>query len=55
MSVTGDLFSATQELAQVPMQDAEVYYLCHLPLSEPADEILQYSNRSAKFKYTLLG
>src|SRR5262249_32092446 len=42
MSVTGDLFSATQELAQVPMQDAEAYYLCHLPLSEPADEILQH-------------
>jgi len=42
MSMAGDLFSATQELAQVPMHDAEVYYLCHLPLSEPADEVLRH-------------
>ena len=34
MSVTADLFSAQDGLAQIPMQDAEVYYLCHLALRE---------------------
>ena len=37
-----DLFSATQRLEYVPMQDAEVYYLRHLSLSEPADDIMQH-------------
>ena len=34
MSVTADLFSADEGLAYVALQDAEVYYLRHLPLAE---------------------
>jgi len=33
--VTADLFPAQEALAPIPMQDAEVYYLCHLPLVQP--------------------
>jgi len=33
--VTADLFPAQEALAPIPMQDAEVYYLCHLPLAQP--------------------
>ena len=40
--MTGDLFSANQELEHVPMQDAEVYYLCQLRLSEPVDDAMQH-------------
>ena len=40
--MTGDLFSASQEPEHVPMHDAEVYYLCQLPLSEPADVTMQH-------------
>jgi alkylated DNA repair dioxygenase AlkB len=42
MNMTEDLFSATQELEYVPMHDAEIYYLCQLPLLEPADAIMQH-------------
>jgi alkylated DNA repair dioxygenase AlkB len=41
VNVTGDLFSATQGLEYVPMQDAEVYYLRQLPLSEPAADVMR--------------
>jgi len=34
VSVTEDLFSADGGLAYVPLQDAEMYYLRHLPLAE---------------------
>lgn len=40
--MNGDLFSATQGLEYVPMQDAEVYYLRQLPLLEPANNIMQH-------------
>jgi len=33
--VTADLFPAQEALAPIPMQDAEVYYLRHLPLAQP--------------------
>ena len=33
--MTADLFPAQEALAPIPMQDAEVYYLCHLPLVQP--------------------
>ena len=36
MSVTADLFSAHERLEPIPMQDAEVYYLRHLPLGATA-------------------
>jgi len=36
MNITADLFSALEgQLAQIPMQDAEVSYLRHLRLAEP--------------------
>lgn len=41
MSMSGDLFSATEAFEPVPMPDAEVYYLRHLPLKEPADAIMR--------------
>ena len=34
-SVTTGLFSAHEELEHIPMQDAEVYYLRHVPLAQP--------------------
>jgi len=34
VNVTENLFSADERLEQIPMQDAEVYYLRHLPLAE---------------------
>ena len=37
----GYLFSATQGLEQVPMPDAEVYYLRHLPLLKPAEDVMR--------------
>src|SRR5262249_22063968 len=33
--VTEDLFVAQEALAPIPMQDAEVYYMRHLPLAQP--------------------
>ena len=33
--MTVDLFSAHEGLEHIPMQDAEMYYLRHLPLAEP--------------------
>lgn len=33
--MTADLFAAQEALAPIPMQDAEVYYLRHLPLAQP--------------------
>jgi alkylated DNA repair dioxygenase AlkB len=33
--VTADLFPAQEALAPIPMQDAEVYYLRHLPFAQP--------------------
>jgi alkylated DNA repair dioxygenase AlkB len=38
--VTADLFPAQEALAPIPMQDAEVYYLHHLPLAQPPDVIM---------------
>jgi alkylated DNA repair dioxygenase AlkB len=35
VNVTGDLFSTHEGPEQIPMQDAEVYYLHHLPLAQP--------------------
>ena len=35
MSVTADLFSAHAGFEHIPMRDAELYYLCHLPLAQP--------------------
>jgi len=40
MNVIADLFSAPQGLEQVDLPDAEVYYLRHLPLSEPAESVM---------------
>jgi alkylated DNA repair dioxygenase AlkB len=42
MHVTQDLFSVTQGLQYVSMQDAEVSYLCHLPLAAPADDVMRH-------------
>ena len=33
--MTADLFPAQEALAPIPMQDAEVYYVRHLPLAQP--------------------
>ncbi len=35
MSVTADLFSTHEGFEHIPMRDAEVYYLPHLPLAQP--------------------
>jgi alkylated DNA repair dioxygenase AlkB len=35
MDVTADLFSAHAGLEHIPLPDAELYYLHHLPLAEP--------------------
>jgi alkylated DNA repair dioxygenase AlkB len=40
MSVSADLFSTHKELEHIPMQDAEVYYLLHLPLVQPPHIVL---------------
>jgi alkylated DNA repair dioxygenase AlkB len=35
MRVTADIFPTHEKLEPIPMQDAEVYYLPHLPLAQP--------------------
>ena len=35
VNITADLFSAQHRLLLIPMQDAEVYYLRHVPLAQP--------------------
>jgi alkylated DNA repair dioxygenase AlkB len=35
VNITADLFSAQHRLQLIPMQDAEVYYLRHVPLAQP--------------------
>jgi alkylated DNA repair dioxygenase AlkB len=40
VSVTIDLFSAREGLEYIPMRDAEVYYLRHLPLAQPAHIVM---------------
>jgi alkylated DNA repair dioxygenase AlkB len=35
VNVTADLFSRHEGLEQIPMQDAEIYYLRHVPLAQP--------------------
>jgi alkylated DNA repair dioxygenase AlkB len=45
VNVTADLFSAQAGFEHIPMQDAEVYYLRHLPLAEtPHIVMLQLIN-----------
>jgi alkylated DNA repair dioxygenase AlkB len=39
--VTADLFSAHERLERIPIQDAEVYYLRHLPLTQTPDIVLR--------------
>ena len=38
--MTADLFSVQKALAPIPMQDAEVYYLRHLPLAQPPHVVM---------------
>jgi len=38
--VTADLFAAQEALAPIPMQDAEVYYMRHLPLAQPPHAVM---------------
>lgn len=38
--MTADLFPAQEALAPIPMQDAEVYYLRHLPLAQPPHVVM---------------
>lgn len=42
MSVIADLFPAQEELAPIPMQDAEVYYLRHLPFAQTPHSIMRH-------------
>ena len=42
MSVTADLFSVHEGLEPIPMPDAEVYYLRHLPLAETPDIVMHH-------------
>jgi alkylated DNA repair dioxygenase AlkB len=39
--VTADLFPAHAGLEHIPMQDAEVYYMGHLPLAETPDNVMR--------------
>jgi alkylated DNA repair dioxygenase AlkB len=41
VSVTADLFAAQERLEPIPLQDAELYYLRHLPLGEAPDDVLR--------------
>jgi alkylated DNA repair dioxygenase AlkB len=41
VSVTADLFPAHAGLEPIPMQDAEVYYMGHLPLAETPDNVMR--------------
>jgi alkylated DNA repair dioxygenase AlkB len=41
VSVTADLFPAHAGLEPIPMQDAEVYYMGHLPLAETPDKVMR--------------
>ena len=38
--MTADLFAAQEALAPIPMQDAEVYYMRHLPLAQPPHAVM---------------
>ena len=38
--MTADLFPAREALAPIPMQEAEVYYLHHLPLAQPPHVVM---------------
>jgi len=38
--VTADLFAVHEALSPIPMQDAEVYYLRHLPLRQPPHVVM---------------
>ena len=40
--MTADLFSAHEVLEHIPMQDAEVYYLRHLPLADTAHAVMRH-------------
>jgi alkylated DNA repair dioxygenase AlkB len=39
--VTADLFAAQERVQPIPLQDAEVYYLLHLPLARAPDIVLR--------------
>jgi alkylated DNA repair dioxygenase AlkB len=41
MAVTEDLFPTYERLERIPMEDAEVYYLRHLPLTQTRDIVLR--------------
>ena len=40
MNMTSDLFPAHEGLEHIPMQDAEVYHLSHLPLAQAPDIVM---------------
>ena len=40
VNITADLFSAQHRLQLIPMQDAEVHYLRHVPLAQPPDIVM---------------
>jgi alkylated DNA repair dioxygenase AlkB len=41
VTVTLDLFSAFEGLQNIPLQDAEIYYLRYLPLAQAPDNVLR--------------
>ena len=40
--MTADLFSAHEGFEHIPMQEAEVYYLRHLPLADTAHAVMRH-------------
>jgi len=42
VDITAGLFSAHEALEPIPMQDAEVHYLRHLPLAEAPDIVMRH-------------
>jgi hypothetical protein len=40
VTVTADLFSTDERLERIPTEDAEVYYLRHLPLAQTPDIVM---------------
>lgn len=48
--MTADLFQEMERLEQIPLQDAEVYYLRHLPLAAPPSTVMRLLIRETPWR-----